>query len=329
MRKGYLLSGAVAAGVVLVLMVASLSFLGRGIGTSVAPISTSPATPTVAPTSVPNSTFSPSARPLRPSSVQGVAPAPPPPPAAVLPAPTPLLPDVRVGSAAIVASRPGIGDDQQQKCRAHNASLGIVTTDTSAPCIELGDVVANLKRGTFQFNKPNTAILEEAFPLRLVLLTGEGQSGDFKGLPGQVETRSDRPFAQSVEATLTGDDFEISPPGAQARTATLTQPVEWDWKVKPTSSGTKSITIDVAAIIQIGSDKNRVQITTLHESIEIQVTVFQRLKSYVASVSGTAAAITGLITALAGVIGFVPKIREFFKEYVLVVFRPRRDGAPP
>jgi hypothetical protein len=230
------------------------------------------------------------------------------------------LPPVASPSSASGAPR---GDDQVS-CREHNAALGIIAASPGTPCVELGDVVAKLKHGTFKFNKPATAILEEAFPMRLVLLTAEGQTANFDGMHGQVVTRDDRPFAQSIEATLTGDDFEISPSGAQARTATLAQPVEWEWKVKPISSGTKSVTIDVAANIQIGPEKHRVQITTLHESIEIQVTAFQRLKSYVAGANGAIAAITAAITSLAGIIGFVPKARQFFADVILGPLRPKR-----
>jgi hypothetical protein len=213
---------------------------------------------------------------------------------------------------------------QDDECRAHNAELGVVLTDPSASCIELGDVLKRLRRGTFKFNKPTAATLGESFPMRLVLLTSEGQTADFPSMPGSVETRELRPFAQFLEATLAGDDFEISPPGPQARTATLAQPVEWEWRVKPTSSGVKSLTIDVAANIQIGASKNRIQLTTLHETIDIQVTIFQRLKTYLAGANGVIAAVTAALTSLVGLVGFVPKVRQFFKDYVLTLFRPKR-----
>lgn len=216
--------------------------------------------------------------------------------------------------------------DDDTKCREDNLSLGVVSNSAS-PCVEVGDVVDHLKHGTYTFNKPSTATLNEAFPIRLVLLTSDSQKADFDGLPGTVVVQGDRPFAQSIEATLSGDEFEISPAGPQARTATLSHPVEWEWKVKPTSAGTKSVTIDVAANILIGSDKNRVQITTLHESIEIQVTILQRLKAYVASVNGAIAAAAALGTSLAGLFGFVPKVRQFFKDHVLSLFRPRQRSG--
>ncbi|MGT2434778.1 hypothetical protein ACU4GH_01835 [Bradyrhizobium betae] len=98
------------------------------------------------------------------------------------------------------------------------------------------------------------------------------------------------------------------------------RPVEWEWKLTPTSYGKKTITIDVSANIQIGADKHQVQVTTLHESIEIQVTTFQRLKTYVTSASGMMTAVAAAFTSLAGVLGVVPKTRQFFKDYVFTFF---------
>jgi hypothetical protein len=122
---------------------------------------------------------------------------------------------------------------------------------------------------------------------------------------------------------LSGDDFEITPAGPQGRTATFAQPVEWDWKLQPTSAGTKSLTIEVAANIFVGADKHRVQITTLHESIQIEVTILQRLKAYVADASGLIVAGAALATPLAVLIGFVPKVRKFFQDEMSRFWRRR------
>jgi hypothetical protein len=134
--------------------------------------------------------------------------------------------------------------------------LGIVIA--TGPCIDVGEIVDHLAKGSYSFNKPDFANVGEQFPLRLILKTADSQAEavakSFGSVPGKVETREGN-FAQSVEATLTGDDFEINPTGPIGRTATLSHPVEWEWKLKPTSAGTKTVTIEVAANIQVGPDK--------------------------------------------------------------------------
>lgn len=223
------------------------------------------------------------------------------------------LPEPRIPTADELAAA-------DRKCRDRMREFGIVIP--SGPCTDVGDVVDNLATGKYHFNKPDSVMLGEPFRLRLFMQTAEVQPINFDGLPGTVVVRPGK-LAQSVEATLSGDDFEITPAGPQARTATRSELVEWDWRLKPTSTGTKTLTIEVAANIQIGSDKHRVQIQTLHESIVIQVTMFQRLKAYVADASGMAAATVAVVTPLAVLIGFVPKVRKFFKD-MLASFRRRR-----
>src|SRR5262249_25971469 len=86
----------------------------------------------------------------------------------------------------------------------------------------------------------------------------------------------------------------------------------------------KKVTIEVAANIFVGADKHRVQIQTLDRSINIQVTIFQRLKAYVADTSGLIIAAAALVAPLATLIALVPKVREFFKNNALPFFRRRR-----
>jgi hypothetical protein len=213
----------------------------------------------------------------------------------------------------------------ENDCRDRLRQLGIVVT--TGPCTDISEIVDHLAKGTYSFNKPVTANMGEPFPLRLILQTADSQEQDvsrsFGGLPGTVQQRTGT-FAQSVEATLTGEDFEIDPSGPQERTATLSHPVEWEWKLKPTSAGTKTVTIEVTANIQVGADKHRVQINTLHESILIQVSIFQRLGAYLADANGAVVATAALATPLAALVGFVPKVRQFFTN---IWIRLRRRSA--
>jgi hypothetical protein len=194
-------------------------------------------------------------------------------------------------------------------CRQRMMRRGIVLGN--ATCTDLDDIVRNLATGTYSFNRPKTLKLGEEFSLRLILQTNEGQNSNFDGAPGSIERVDNRPFAQSLEATLTGQDFGISPGGPQARTATTAHAVEWNWVLTPTSSGMKTITIEVAANIFIGTDRQRVQIDSLRETIAVQVTIFQRVKTYLASFSGVVVATAALVTPLAAIFGFFPVVRKF------------------
>jgi hypothetical protein len=223
------------------------------------------------------------------------------------------IPEQRVPTAAEVAAA-------DKKCRDRMREIGIIPNGV---CADVGDVVDNLATGKYRFNKPDFAILGEPFPLRLTMQTAEAEPVTFDGLPGTVVERPGK-LAQDVQATLSDDDFEITPSGPQVRTFTRSEPVEWDWKLKPKSAGMKTLTIEVVANIQVGSDKHPVQLKTLHEPIVIQVTMFQRLKAYVADASGMVVAAAAIATPLAVLIGFIPKVRKFFNDELLARFRRRR-----
>jgi hypothetical protein len=194
-------------------------------------------------------------------------------------------------------------------CRERMRKLGVV--QSNGPCVDVSDIVANLMEGDYTFNDPKKAYLLDPFTLRLVLKTSdkENVSDRFVNLPGAVTTKQGK-FAQSLEATLRGDDFVIEPSGPIARTATRAEPVEWEWKVTAQSAGKKTLTVEVAANIQIGSDKSRVQIKTLSALLEIQVSTFYRVKAYLAEANGFVLAAGAAIPALLAIFGLVPKARS-------------------
>jgi pimeloyl-ACP methyl ester carboxylesterase len=193
-------------------------------------------------------------------------------------------------------------------CRDRLKRLGVVV---NGPCIEVGEIVDNLASGHFSYNNPGSAYIGESFDLRLVLATSEKQDvrPSFEGIPGTV-IKKEGQFGQSIEATLRGNDLKIEPAGPQLRTATTSKSVEWDWTVTPQSEGKKTLTIEVAVNILVGSDKQRVQLTTLHDEIDIQVSMAQRIKSYLAEAQVYLLAVGGVSAALLTVFGLVPKARK-------------------
>jgi hypothetical protein len=210
-------------------------------------------------------------------------------------------------------------------CRQRLMRRGVVVGN--GPCTDLDEIVRNLATGTYSFNWPKIVNLGDEFTLRLILQTDERQAASFAGVSGAITRVEERPFAQSVEATLSGEDLGIYPNGPQARTATAAHAVEWNWKLTPTATGTKTITIEVAANIYMGADKQRVQIDSLRETIEIQVTIIQRIKAYLADASGVVVAVAALVTPLAAIFGFFPTARKFVvTEFSR--FRRRRSKRP-
>jgi hypothetical protein len=188
--------------------------------------------------------------------------------------------------------------------------LGVVT----GSCVDLGAIIKQLEVGTYKFNKPERAFLGESFKFVMVLATAPDQDVDdaFKGVNGALAEQRGR-FAQSVEATLRGDDLKIEPSGPQPRTATTSEPVVWDWTLVPQQGGKKTLTVEVFANLQIGADRHRVQVRTLHQEIEIQVTTYQRLKSFVVQANGLVLGAIAAVPTLAALFGLIPQGRDLVR----------------
>jgi hypothetical protein len=216
--------------------------------------------------------------------------------------PTNYHADTRTPSVALSSK-------EDAECRERMKKLGVVN---DGPCIDVGGIVRDLAEGDYSFNKPKTAYVGDPFTIRLLLKTSDNQvvQDTFKDLPGEVTPPVRAKIAQSLEATLRGHDFVVDPPGPLARTATTAAPVIWEWKVTPQSGGKKTLWVDVAANIQAGADKNRVQIKTLSESIIIEVSTFYRVKAYLAAANGFLLAAGATIPALITIFGLVPKARS-------------------
>jgi hypothetical protein len=120
------------------------------------------------------------------------------------------------------------------------------------------------------------------------------------------------PFAQNMEATLRGDpDLKISPAGPQERVTTSLQPTTWEWTITPEKSGEKSLIIEVNAQLVLGTDRSRVQLRTIYETIHVQVHFGHWLLSFfiwfVTSIYGL---FVGLATIAIGGLGTLHYIRS-------------------
>jgi hypothetical protein len=213
-----------------------------------------------------------------------------------------------VANRAPVVSSTRPAPDAQAACRDRLLHKGIFV-GANDPCVDIDDLLGKLALGTYTFNKPESAYVDEPFQLVLTLATVPGQdvTPAFQGTEGERVERSAR-FAQLVEASVDGGvDFKIDPPGPQQRTATSGAPVVWKWIVTPLKAGKKAIAIDVAADLIIGTQKQYVQLRTLSEEIQISVGI---LHWFVGTFSGLWGAGVSLATMVIAVLGILHYLRE-------------------
>jgi hypothetical protein len=201
--------------------------------------------------------------------------------------------------------------DPEARCREKLLSKGVYVK-VGDPCIDLDELINKLATGIYQFNKPESAYVEEPFRIVLALATAEGQdiSIAFSGAEGAIVQRP-APVAQHLEATLRGGaDFKVDPPDAQQRTATSSSPVIWEWTVVPRRPGKKTIVIDVAANLVFGEQKQHVQLRTLYEEIQINVGILHWFKSTISAFWTIALGLATMIIAILGIVHYLPTRRK-------------------
>jgi hypothetical protein len=101
--------------------------------------------------------------------------------------------------------------------------------------------------------------------------------------------------------------------------------VVWDWTLVPQQGGKKKLTVEVFANLQVGADRHRVQVRTLHQEIEIQVTTYQRLKNYVVEANGFVLGAAAAVPTLVAIFGLIPQGRDLVRKG----WRSLRGKSPP
>jgi hypothetical protein len=107
-------------------------------------------------------------------------------------------------------------------------------------------------------------------------------------------------LARHMSASLSGASFKIEPSGPQKLTVTEAAPVRWEWQVTPTEEGNKTITLTLA--VEIGKDEENtkpVQIKTLVEKINVDVTTWDQALSIIPGINSLVVAIASIMAAFA------------------------------
>lgn len=220
--------------------------------------------------------------------------------------PVPSVPAPTASAPFVIAEGAVKQDDADASCRQHMLTLGVVLAATD-PCVDLDTLIKNLQVGTYSFNQPPSAYVEEPFTVVLTLETAAGQdvSKAFQGTPGARKTEQGK-WAQHLEATLHGLDFKIDPPGPQEQIATEGSPVQWRWTVSAQSAGKKNLDIDVNAILTVGPAKNRFSIRTLEDEIQVNVTYSQMIISAFTGLWGLLLGVATMVIAGLSVLHYWP-----------------------
>lgn len=170
-------------------------------------------------------------------------------------------------------------------------------------CSHLEEAITNLKEANLKYNHPKNMYLGKKTLISLIIeTTGEDQTPQFQDYSGEVKTSKSK-ISRFMEATLTGQDFDIEPSGPQRKTLTNLVPAKWTWYVTPQADGeNKRLNLDLSAILREGSrNLPPVTIKTFSTEINVNVRWWDRMLTRVQAfdpIYQLGAAIGGIATAI-------------------------------
>lgn len=178
-------------------------------------------------------------------------------------------------------------------------------------------LVDQLKAADLAFNRPARMTYGAAVRVELVLAPDEvSRLADLPAdastqaraeavgltaeLAGETRVVEDVRYATRMQAVLSGPDFDVDPPGPQARTVLPDAAATWVWTVKPKAHGDdKLLTLDVQAIVERnGKDMPPAQIRVFREIVPVDITLWGRLVVMSAEIK----AVHGMLAALGGTV---------------------------
>lgn len=183
--------------------------------------------------------------------------------------------------------------------------------------LETGRGALDLPEGGLALNVPATVSFALARPesaARPGAVTDPGQLLDTA--PEQAGTVR---VGRRMAVRLSGEGFTIDPPGLIEKDLASAGAARWDWRVTPTQSGRRRLTVSAYVIVQPpGGPRGENLMRTLSQEVEVGVTREQRARDMVEKSKSWLELLTGWLGALAafigvGIFGVVVAIRKFRK----------------
>lgn len=171
---------------------------------------------------------------------------------------------------------------------------------TRAPADKsLDDNLAKLPLGEVAFNVPEKMMLHETTTIDLKV-GGPKLVGKLEELiegEGKIESHPIK-FAGTMEAELTGTNFEITPNRINPQQPTsIDEPTEWKWGIKAKERGKHSLILTLNVVIKVDGKERSRTINIFQKEIPVEVTTGTLVKEFFSNNFGPL--IVGLIVVVA------------------------------
>jgi len=141
---------------------------------------------------------------------------------------------------------------------------------------EIDRIMSTLGVANIAFNTPNSMSLNEAKKIELLFSTYLSEEELKKAVAkhnveGTIQSESDIKFSDEMEATLTGDNFQITNVLPARQLISKKNMTEWTWDVRPLKEGKLRLHLTLSALVKIGGNPQLYPIRTYEREYIVSV----------------------------------------------------------
>jgi hypothetical protein len=157
-----------------------------------------------------------------------------------------------------------------------SAKADIERPEESPNSPEIDRIISTLGVAKIAFNTPDSMSLNEAKKLELLFSTYLSEEELKKAVAehnveGTIQGEPDIKFSDEMEATLTGDGFQITNVLPARRLISKKKITEWTWDVRPLKEGKLRLHLTLNALVKIGGDPQLYPIRTYDREYTVSV----------------------------------------------------------
>ncbi len=130
--------------------------------------------------------------------------------------------------------------------------------------------VQTLEPGHLSYRPPDS--MREGEVQRLTVRVQRAGTTGAWSLPGEGPVvKKELEVGTPMRAKLFGDGFEVDPADAMTQVLSSTRPTDWTWSVRPRSTGNKELRLELAVLLDIGTETPVTPTREYVEVIEVKV----------------------------------------------------------
>ena len=153
------------------------------------------------------------------------------------------------------------------------------------PSIVLVDKILNdLALANVAFNAPKTLQLDDVAVIQLLLSMQQSveELQEMITAAGEREGESIK-VSNRMQARLSGQSFKIEAITPETQAISGVDSTEWKWEIQPTRPGQQQLHLTLSATLDIEDERIPRTVRTFDQTIDVQVTLSQRLSRFVNS----------------------------------------------